>query len=170
MALKGYRWYRIGRNGGQAELKSLTSYGYNSELHIIAPANCGGEAECQAPYIPRIKDMNTTPPTLSCGCGYYGFWKMADALLRDAGFEDHLSRGDHALVSIWAWGRVQHHAWGFRAERIALDSVYVSGPLDVEIADVYQCNKRTWEEALEMLTENEALRLYNRGRWWDLKS
>ena len=153
MAIKGYRWYRT---DDEHRLNPVSTKIGTADDHIIAPATCYNHESCELGW--RMGVSIITPPTPDHGCGYYGYYTMADALLRD--HARLVSQTDTALVEILAWGRMQHHRWGFRAERIALSAVFVAGPADLEIADRYLCNKRSWDEAMEMLTEAEARQLW----------
>lgn len=164
MAVKGYRWYRIKRTDkGNLQLQSLNRYSDDGEEHIIGPATCSGSDVCRYDTYTTyhgtidISGQSIVPPAKGCTCGYYAYWTIADALLRS--HKNMASSGLYALVELWAWGKVQHHKLGFRAERIALQSVFVSGPLDEEIADLYLCNKRLWIEALDQLTEKQVMQV-----------
>jgi len=153
MAIKGYRWYKT---DGEHRLHPVTTKIGTADDHIIAPATCYNHESCELGW--RMRNASV-PPTPDHGCGYYGYYTMAGALLR--GHAHLVSQTNTALVEILAWGRMQHHRWGFRAERIALSAVFVAGPADLEIADRYLCNKRSWDEAMEMLTVAEARKLWD---------
>jgi len=148
MTITGYRWYKLDED---YRLNPVAVNIGTADDHIVAPAVC-------ARWCWSCKPPGHDAPSPHCSCGYSGYYKMADALLRE--HSQFMSVDNTALVEILAWGRIQHHRWGFRAERIALSAVFVAGEAEMKIADRYLCNKRGWSEAMEMLTVAQAAELW----------